>query len=95
MKKYMFLIATCLIIVGCATATSSNVQRVGDDIYTITTYMDGLKDLDQENSAKTRIKGLEVANSFCSKLNGKYVDLVKENISKDATATAIIYFRCK
>jgi len=95
MKNLIAIITIFMLVGGCATVTSSGVQRMGENIYTITVSMDGLKLAGSENSSKTRTKALKDANNYCSTKSGGYANILKEEISKSETATAILYFNCK
>lgn len=95
MKGAKLITVICLSISGCATVTSSGVQRIGQDIYTVTTSMSGIKISGEENSAKTRTKALSDANAFCVSHGASYAAVAKEDIARNETATAVIYFKCE
>lgn len=57
--------------------------------------MSGLKVNGEENSAKTRTKALSDANAFCASQGGSYAAVTKEDIARNETATAVIYFKCE
>ena len=95
MRHIKLVIVICLAISGCATVASSGVQRIGQDMYTVTTSMNGLKLAGEENSAKTRTKALSDANAFCANQGGSYAAVTKEDIVRNETATAVIYFKCE
>ncbi len=95
MRNIILITTISLLIGGCATATSSGAQRIGENLYTITASMDGVTFASEENSAKTRTKALKEASDFCSSKGGGYANVVKEEVSKGSTATAIVYFNCK
>jgi uncharacterized protein YceK len=89
LKVFLFV----MLISGCASPVSSNVHQVGENLYTTSANMDGVKLNNEENSAKTRSKALETATKYCvNEKQSKYASIVKEDVSKGPTATAVIFF---
>mgnify|MGYP006939817749 FL=1 len=85
-----------MLISGCASPVTSSVQQVGENLYTMSANMDGIKLNNEENSAKTRATALETATNYCiDTQQTNYASIVKENISQGPTATAVIFFNCK
>lgn len=81
-------------ITGCTAVTSSGVQLIDKDRYMVTANMKGVKINGEENSALTRSKAIDDANSFCRKEGYRYANVSKELIERSGRATATIYFRC-
>jgi len=89
----VFLVAVFLLIGGCA-ATSSGVQRVGENRFTISTQMTPFVLSGTENSGITRAKAIDDANAYCISHGAKYAEITDERISRGESATTIIYFHC-
>lgn len=95
MASKLPLLAIPLLIAGCnSTPVPSTVQQVGENQYTVSASMEGVKFDNEENSSFTRGKALEVANTYCKDRGSAYAELLRENISKGPVATSIIYFSC-
>lgn len=94
MKHITLMAATILMVTSCATVKSSGVQRIGQDRYTVTVSNEGLKLAGTDNSAKTRTKAINDANAFCQSKGESYADIYQQDIVRNETATAILYFRC-
>lgn len=80
-------------ISGCA-ATSSGIQRIGQDTYTVSAQMTPFVLNGTENSGITRSKALADANAYCNSLGSEYAEIIEENISRGESATVIIKFKC-
>lgn len=89
----IFLAAVALTVGGCA-ATSSGIQRVGENTYTVSTQMSPFVLSGTENSGITRAKAIDDANAFCISKGKEYAEITDEMISRGESATTIIYFRC-
>ena len=94
MKKLIFMLGLLFAITACSAVTSSGVQLIDKDRYTVTANMKGVKINGEENSALTRSKAMDDANTFCRKKGYRYANVSKEFIERSERATATLYFRC-
>ena len=90
----LILIFIFAAISGCAAVTSSGIQRIGEDTYTVSAQMSAMVLGGTENSGLTRAKAISEANAYCVSQDSKYAEVTEENITRGESATVIINFKC-
>lgn len=87
------LLGIVFLVSGCV-ATSSGIQRVGENRFTVSAQMSPFVLSGTENSGITRAKAIDDANAYCISRGAEYAEVTDERISRGESATTIIYFHC-